>query len=291
MKCPDCEARVRGNFCSRCGRQMPYIVGASFPCGVRFPDMEKKGNAFLAALSHASSAPRYHALPFRGTTYHVALYDLAAIRQLAQLNSLLDRAFRTEVVEHTVDGKNFYPGRIPWGCFADRMEKRRPGGITVDHDGERCFSYWGCLMAQERQSRHYHIDGREVFLHGIHGFFHCSAEDEDKFGETWPPGLYERLRKTKFQFRKSEIRRGVMASIKRGWGHHCPIFSAKYLDEQLERIPDIIIPDKEPRWGVQVTPGHMAGVYLACYKPKIVNAVVGADHQEQPWQKIRGILD
>lgn len=290
MQCPDCEARVRGNFCSRCGRQLPYILGASFPCGVRFPNMEKKGNAFLAALNHARNAPKYRAIPFRGTTYHVALYDLTAIRHLAELDALLNRAFRTEVVEHTVDGKNFYPGRVPWSCFAARMENRPATGMIVPHEGERCFSYWGCHYAQDRQHLHYHCEGKEVFVHGIHGFFHCSSEDEDRFGGIWPPGLFERLQRTKFQFKKIEIRKEVMRHIKRYGGNRCPIFSAKHLDEQLERIPDVLVPAENPQWGVQVTPHNNAGVYLACYRPKMIAARADTC-KEETVTKIRGVLE
>jgi hypothetical protein len=273
MKCPDCGSQVRGNFCSSCGRQLPYVVGASFPYGLRFPAPERKGGVrYQAAVNAARNAPRYWEKTVGEVLYHAALYDLHSIRHLVELFGMAGKAFtgREEMIEHTTDGRRFSGGHLPWGCFADRVEGRPGGGMIVPHENVKCFSLWGCHYAQDRQPRHYHVDGKEIFRHGIHGFFRCAPEDEDLFGNYWPDGLRERLERTPFQFRKSKIRDEAMRWIKRYGGHRCPSFSAKYLDAQLAAIPNVLVPADNPLWQVEELPGHWPGVSLLCYQPKAV---------------------
>lgn len=272
MQCPDCGAKVRGNFCSNCGRQLPYVVGASYPYGLKFPAPARRGSGYQAAVNAARGAPRYWEKTVSGVLYHAALYDLQGLRQLVELFGLLRKVFtgREELIEHTIDGRRFTSGHLPWGCFADRVEKRPAGGMIVPHENVKCFSLWGCHYAQDRQPRHYHLEGKEVFRHGVHGFFRCGSEDEDRFGTYWPAGLLGRLERTSFQFDKRRIRDEAMGWIHRFGAHRCPSFSARYIDAQLAAIPNVLVPADNPLWRVEELPGHWPGVCLLCYRPKAV---------------------
>lgn len=135
MLCPDCETRARGNFCSRCGRRLPYVVGrgSSFIYGLRFPAPARKGNGYRAAVNLAREAPRYWEREISGTLYHSALYDLETVRQLATLFHAARKVFigREELIEHTIDGRRFSSGWLPWVCFANKIANMPPGGIIV----------------------------------------------------------------------------------------------------------------------------------------------------------------
>lgn len=272
MNCPDCTARVKGNFCSQCGRQLPYVAGESFPYGIRFPETVKKGAGYQAAVNAARGAPRYFERRMGGTLYHGALYGLEGVRQLVDLYTLVRKIFtgREEMIEHTLNGRTFTTGAVPWGCFAARVEKRDLGDWVLAHENVKCFSFFGCAYAHERQPRHFHMDKKEVFRHGLHGFFKCSAEDEGHFGDQWPLGLFQRLERTPFQLDKKRIREEVMRCIKRFSGHRCPLFSAQYLDAQLSALPDVLIPAHNPLWGVEQLYDNSAGVYLRCYGSEII---------------------
>jgi hypothetical protein len=157
------------------------------------------------------------------------------------------------------------------------MDKRTPGGLVVPHEDVKCFSFWGCMFAQDRQPRYLHVDGGEVFAHGIHGRFMCPQEDEALFGFHWPRGLLARLRRTPFKFDRRAIREGIMRVVKKGGGNRCPIFSARHLDAQLDRLPQEITPGDDPMWDVVELPGFQAGVALKCYRPVIMlNTTCGA---------------
>lgn len=271
MLCPDCQAWVRGNFCSHCGRQLPYVVGASFPYGLRFP-AANRGPSYQGAVNAARSAPRYWERAAGGVLYHHACFDLGGVRSLVDLLQMVRKAFRgrEELIEHAIDGRRFTSGALPWGCFADRVEKRPAGGMIIPHENVKCFSLWGCHYAQERQPRPYHLEGKEVFRHGVHGFFRCSDDDEERFGEKWSPGLHERLAVTPFQFDRRRIREEVMRHIKRFGGHRCPAFSSRHLDNVLDMIPGVLVVADNPPWRVKELPGRWPGVSLGCYRPKVV---------------------
>lgn len=255
-----------------CGRQLPYLVGFSFPYGIRFPAPNKKGAGYQAAVSVARLAPKYSEAESGDILYHTSLYDLHNIRRLVELLIVVKKMYRSrdELIQHTIDGRRFISGLMPWGCFADRVEQRPARGLIVPHSGVKCFSLWGCHFAQERQPHYLHIDGKEVFRHGLHGFFRCGFSDEELFGRNWPPGLWKRLAETPFQFDKKKIRDGIMRLIKQYGGNHCPAFSAQHLDAALESIPDALTVAENPAWGIEMLPGHWPGVALNCYKPEII---------------------
>ena len=272
MECPDCSALVKGNFCSCCGRQLPYVVGESFPYGLRFPEVSKRGAGFLSAANVAQQAPKYLEERRGGVVFHAAFFGLESLPRLVDLYRRLRKVYagREELIEHSVDGVKFLADAPPWGCFASHVAKMPPGGMAVPHENVKCHSLWGCHFSQERQPRFHHVDGEEVFRHGVHGFFMCSGSDEDLFGQHWPPGLRERLLKTPFQMHTRKIRSEVMRLVKRYNGHRCPAFSAKYLDRNLAAIPDSLVVENNPLWELKELPGHWPGVALKCYQAKAI---------------------
>src|SRR4051794_17058033 len=108
MNCPVCELPAKGHFCSNCGHDLPYVVGESYPFGIRFP--ESKGKAYMVAIETAKAAPIYREEAREGILYHYALYDRVTIRGLVQLLKLLEKVFRGEwyLIENTTDGETFH---------------------------------------------------------------------------------------------------------------------------------------------------------------------------------------
>lgn len=109
----------------------------------------------------------------------------------------------------------------------------------------KCFSYFGCHFAQERQPRFCHLDGMEIFIHNVHGYFtDIIDDDEELFRNLWPAKLWDKIRHSPFRIDKRRVRDDAMRQIKRYGGHRCPAFSAQFLDAQIEKLPDIV--DRKP---------------------------------------------
>lgn len=244
MLCPSCSSVVRkkSNFCSRCGHQMPVIVGVDFPFGLRFPSVPN-APGLAAAISLALQAPVYRSEHLEGLRYHVALYDRPHVADLAELHRVAFAALAPRpLIEHTMDGHAFAVGPSIWACLARRLGDDRTEHPEVPHPGCRCHSYFGCLAAQRRQHEMYHRDGVEVFYNGRHGIFPGGEDVEYRALQDSGDllSLGDALDTSVFCLDRAKVKAEVMNLIKRAGAHRCPLFSPAYLEAQIRKLPEVV---------------------------------------------------
>jgi hypothetical protein len=268
MLCPSCSSVVAkgSNFCSRCGYQVPIVVGASFPFGIRFP--VSFGPAYAAAVSHARRAPCYSTCTVEGATFHVALYDRPHVSDLAELHRMVFMALpgARPLIEHTIDGHTFFSGPSFWGCFARRLTEAPVEYPEVAHTGCRCHSLFGCLAAQKRQHEMYHREGWEVFYNGRHGYF---PGGEDAFTVDGPGGgsdlVSGPIDRAIFMLDRAKVRSEAMNLVRRAGAHRCPLFSPSHFDQQIKRLPSLVEVGETPGWRYLECAVHGPAVAWSCY--------------------------
>jgi len=281
MQCSVCQAVVKkgSNFCRYCGHQMPVLIGASFPFGIRFPS--GSGKVLASAINQARSAPRYFEEMIERVKFHVALYDRTTVADLAVLYQKVFSTFRGDspvLIEHTTDGRHFFTGPSFWGCLARRLGNDEMLTFEEPQPGTRCHSYFGCLAAQKRQHQIYHREGWEVFYNGRHGFF--PGGDSDEFKNLKEQGrelvaLGEEIDRTRFVLDRAKVRAETMNLIRRAGAHRCPLFSPSHFDKAIRRLPSVVFVGEDPGWEFLNCAIHGPAVRWRCYEERAVEIEAG----------------
>lgn len=257
MDCPVCQAVVKkgSSFCRYCGHQLPVVIGASYPYGIRFP--EKPGAAHVVALAY--SAPKYAVTEIAGEQFHIALYDRQTLPLLTELHREAFRALPHGSITHTVDGRTFFGGPSFWACMSRRLAGEGVFEGEVEHWPARCHSFFGCISAQKRQHVMYHREGWEVFYPGRHGIFSSALPGEDALLSAAPkkPQL--------FIPDKAKIKTEVLSLITRAGCNRCPMFSPSYLNQQIKKIPPMLEFGQTPDCGWIECAIHGLAAWWKCY--------------------------
>lgn len=260
MKCPSCQAsnRKAANFCSYCGLQLPIVVGASFPFGIRFPGHVDDSVSMLAR----GTSPKPEVSYIDGQRFITALFDRTTVRFLAELHRAAIVALPPGSILQTVDGgRSWFSGPSFWGCMSRRLDNAGVLDGEVEHWTARCHSYFGCLSAQKRQHVMYHREGWEVFYPGRHGTFAVPRPEADA------GPLYEIARKdcNVFAVDRAKVKAEVVALVNRAGCHRCPLFSGAYLQQQVQKVPSVFHIGRDPDCGFLDCAIHGPGVWWRVY--------------------------